>query len=97
MQRGEDMAKRLFRLTQVAAEQLSLPKDVVCGSILISMEGKNHVWIRNFRSLIEYSDCCIRLAGKQEKVRVSGKRLHILSYNYEEMEITGNLEGIWFE
>lgn len=91
------MEKRLLRVTEGMAEALSLPKDVVCGSILISIEGNNHVWIRNFRSLIEYTDTCIRLAGKQEHIRVAGKRLHIRSYNYEEMEIIGCLEGIWFE
>ncbi|MGN0298463.1 MAG: YabP/YqfC family sporulation protein [Lachnospiraceae bacterium] len=91
------MAERFSHFAQSLAEQFNLPKDVVCGSILISMEGRNHVWIRNFRSLIEYSDCCIRLAGKHEKIRVSGKRLHICTYNYEELEIQGSIEGVWFE
>lgn len=88
---------RWVRLTEAMAEQLNLPKDVICGSMLISMEGKNHLWIRNFRTLTEYTDTCIRLAGKQERLHIAGKRLHIRFYNYEEIEIVGCVETISFE
>jgi hypothetical protein len=61
-ERGE---KVMLEETKVkAASALRLPKDVVLGEVLVSFLGRHSVVIENYRSIILYTDCLIKIKAK---------------------------------
>lgn len=68
---------------------LQLPKDIVLGAMKVTLTGNREAWIENYRGLLEYTDKCIRLQGKQEQVVFEGNALCIEYYTNEDMKITG--------
>ncbi len=94
MERRMDM---LEESKEKAASALRLPKDVVLGEVLISFLGRRSVVIENYRSIILYTDCSIKLQAKNCRVIISGNRLMIEYYTGEEMKITGYIKSLEFE
>lgn len=76
------------------ASTLQIPRDVVRGNVLVSMEGQERVLIENFKGISSCTDEEIRLVAKQKKICVSGKHLKIDSYTKEEIEISGRIERL---
>lgn len=80
-----------------AAFALKLPKDVVLGEVLVTFLGRHSVVIENYRSIILYTDCSIKIQAKNCRVIVSGSRLMIEYYTNEEMKINGFIKSLEFE
>lgn len=80
-----------------AASALKLPRDVVLGEVLISFLGRHCVLIENYRSIILYTDCSIKLQAKNCRVVICGKKLMIEYYTNEEMKISGFIKSLEFE
>lgn len=80
-----------------AASALKLPKDVVLGEVLVSFLGRHSVVIENYRSIILYTDCSIKLQAKNCRVTICGSRLVIEYYTNEEMKINGFIKSLEFE
>lgn len=80
-----------------AASALKLPKDVVLGEVLVSFLGRHSVVIENYRSIILYTNCSIKIQAKNCRVIVSGSRLMIEYYTNEEMKINGFIKSLEFE
>ncbi len=75
-------------------EAAQIPEDFVKGNVLVSVEGQERVVIENFKGISSYTEQEIRLLTKQKKICVSGKRLRIINYTKEEVEITGRIEKL---
>lgn len=80
-----------------AASALNLPKDVVLGEALVSFLGRHSVVIENYRSIILYTDCFIKLQAKNCRISICGSRLMIEYYTNEEMKINGYIKSLEFE
>lgn len=78
------------------ASAASMPKDVVLGSSIITVTGMSEVCVENYRGIIEYTDCLVRLQTKEGQLKVTGKRLNIEYYTNDEMKITGAIVCIEF-
>ena len=76
---------------------LGLPKDVVMGDVLISFVGQSQVNIENYRSILIYTDCLIKIQTRKGRIAIRGERLRIDHYTSEEMEITGVIGSLEFE
>lgn len=79
------------------AEASELPKDVVLGQPILTVLGYMELNIENYRGIIEYTDCLIRLQTKAGQVRVKGKALHIEYYTNDDMRVTGQIESIEYK
>ena len=86
-----------MRRMQRLAEQLKLPKDSVLGAVIVTAIGNHEVCIENFRGILEYNDCCLKLQIRDGRLCICGKRLRIVCYNYEELKLTGCIESICYE
>lgn len=78
------------------AETLQLPDDLSRGEILLSMHGKGHLWVENFRGLSFYSEEEVRLLIRDGWVRICGSHLEIRTYTKEEIELTGCICSVCF-
>lgn len=75
---------------------LQLPDDFVKGNTLVTMHGQERVWIENFKGISSYSTEEIRLLTRDKNICVTGKRLEIVSYTKDEIEIAGYIHGVSF-
>lgn len=78
------------------AAAASMPKDVVLGASIITITGTSEVCVENYRGIIEYTDCLVRLQTKEGQIRLTGKRLNIEYYTNDEMKITGIIDCLDF-
>ena len=85
------------RVRKPAVDALGLPRDVVLGETVISMEGGRTMVIENYRSILFYGDGCLKLLTKNGKISVEGNGLMIDYYDEESMRVTGVIRRIEFE
>lgn len=78
------------------ASAASMPKDVVLGASVVTILGDNEICIENYRGIVEYTECLIRVQTKGKQIRVHGKRLRIEYYTNDEMKITGTICSMEF-
>ncbi len=83
-------------LKQRLASAADMPQDVVLGAAVITAVGSHEVCIENYRGLIEYTDCLIRVQTKEHQIRLNGRCLRIEYYTNDEMKITGVICSIEF-
>ena len=84
-------------VSKCMVEALKMPKDLVYGDVLIQISGRHEAYIENYKSIMVYTDCKIRLQTKSGKLLITGKRLHIEYYTGDEMKITGYLTDFKYE
>lgn len=70
-------------------EAFQLPGDCTLGSTNMVMTGKTQLFIENYRNIIEYTDTSLKIQGKSGKVFITGKSMHIESYNADMMLVKG--------
>ena len=73
-----------------------MPEDVVLGASVVSILGHHELCIENYRGILEYTTCLIRIQTKQVQIRIIGKGLKIEYYTNLEMKITGDICSIEF-
>ena len=78
------------------ADTLSLPKDIVQGTMKVTLTGNQEAWIENYRGLLDYTEQCIRLQGKNGQLEINGRALCIEYYTNEDMKICGCFSEIKF-
>ena len=88
------MEREQFR--EKLASAASMPKDVVLGAAVTTILGHSEVCIENYRGIIEYTDCLIRVAIKGAQIRLRGNRLQVEYYTNDEMKITGKICSVEF-
>lgn len=84
------------RMKAQLADAASMPKDVVLGASVVTILGINEVCIENYRGIIEYTECLIRVQTKTRQIRLTGKNLQIEYYTNDEMKITGIICSLEF-
>lgn len=73
---------------------LQMPEDCRRGTLLVSMQGQEHLCVENFRGISSYTSEEIRLTAQKNKLCISGKRLQIDCYTKEVIEISGRIEKL---
>ena len=66
-------AREEHSLKNRLSELSELPKDVVLGIPMLTMVGQMELNIENYRGIIEYTDCLIRIHTKDGQIRICGK------------------------
>lgn len=76
------------------AEHTSLPKDVIMGVPIVTMNGQSEMRVENYRGILEYTDCLVRIQTKIGQIKVCGKNLQVSYYTNDEMEIKGKISSV---
>lgn len=76
---------------------MQLPEDISKKNILVSMEGRTHLTVENFKGISSYTEEEIRLITKGCRVSVFGRHLKIDSYAKDEIEISGIIDKIEYQ
>lgn len=74
--------------------QLNIPADIIAGAPIITATGRNEICLENYKGIIEYNGCQIKVQTKNFKICIEGKELNILYFTQDEMKITGFIKSI---
>ena len=76
------------------ASALSIPKDVIPGEPMVTMTGRQKVYIENYHRIVSFQDEEIKLQAKTCRILVHGKRLRIEYYTRDDMLIAGQIHSV---
>ena len=86
----------MFAVKSKIAEKLNIPLDISDGLPIVTITGKNEIYVENYKGIIEYGKCCIKIQTKVCRITFSGKNLEIVYYTNVDMKITGEIESICY-
>lgn len=76
--------------------KIGFTADVMLGATIVTMEGDNRLFIENYKGIITYTDKCIMVQGRKNKIMVEGKNLQIEYYTNLDMKINGTIYLVKF-
>ena len=76
---------------------LEVPGDLAMKETIVTLTGRSHAVICNYKSILRYQQEAIIVLGFRGKVAIRGKRLMIPKYTPEEMQIHGMISEIVME
>ena len=79
------------------ASAFSIPKDVIPGEPMVTMTGRQKVYIENYHRIVSFQDEEIKLLAKTCRILVHGKRLRIEYYTRDDMLIAGLIHSVSME
>ena len=79
------------------ASALSIPKDVIPGEPMVTMTGRQKVYIENYHRIVSFQDEEIKLQAKTCRILIHGKRLRIEYYTRDDMMIAGQISSVVME
>ncbi len=77
-------------------DKLHLPKDITQGAFILTAIGNRELYIENYKGILEYTNHCIRIQGKNTYILIEGKNLTIDHYTEEDMLIKGRIFSIQY-
>lgn len=79
---------------EVLSEAMSLPPDLLAGAPIVTMHGRNAVYIENHKKIAEYNENNILVQAGLYYVLVEGKNLTVEYFSKEEMKISGIIRQV---
>ncbi|MCI8939654.1 MAG: sporulation protein [Dorea sp.] len=76
------------------SDMSGMPKDVTLGAPILTVTGQMELLVENYRGILEYTECLIRIQTKIGQIRILGTRLTIEYYTSDEMKIMGKVTDI---
>lgn len=86
MQNGADMNS--------VSKKIGLQPDILDGATIVKTYGDEYAIIENYKSIIEYTECSVKLQGKHVKVLICGENLCIESFEPDECRVFGTIREI---
>lgn len=85
------------KLKTELVESLKLPRDLMLGTAILTVNGQSDAYIENYKGIIEYSQEKIKLQTKTCQITLLGSGLLIDFYTNEEMKISGHITEIKYQ
>ena len=83
-------------LREKFADAADLSKEVLLDAVLISCIGNRELTLENYKSILAYSDTCIRVKCNPRNVEICGLHLELRNLTRELLFITGRIDQISF-
>ena len=83
-------------LKEKVAEILELPKEIVLNMPKLVMLGNSSLIIENYKGIIEYGDCRIRINTCTGMIKITGDKLVIKEITSEDIMVSGKISGLEF-
>lgn len=79
------------------AQALHIPKDVIPGEPVITITGRQNVYIENYHRIVSFEEQEIKIQAKTCRITVQGKRLRIEYYTRDDCMIVGFISSVAME
>ena len=73
---------------------LEMPKEVYTNEPKIIVKGFNELIIENYKSILEYEDCYIKLATHMGNININGVDLSLAKMTEDNLKIIGKIQSI---
>ncbi|MBQ9120046.1 MAG: YabP/YqfC family sporulation protein [Lachnospiraceae bacterium] len=83
-----------LRFLESLSEAMSLPAELLAGVPVVTMHGRNAVYIENYKKIAEYSESAILIQAGYCFVMIEGKHLKVEYFSKEEMKISGMISQV---
>lgn len=87
----------MFPIKSRIAAKLNIPEDISAGLPIVTVTGDHEIYVENYKGIIEYGKCKIRIQAKENRITFCGKDLEIVYYTNTDMKITGELKSVCYE
>ena len=84
----------MYSIKSKIAEKLKIPEDVSRGLPIVTITGKNEIYVENYKGVILYECSCIKIQTPNCRITFQGKELEIVYYTNVDMKIIGELESM---
>lgn len=88
------MDKRREIISKAMADLLEIPRDLVLDLPILTLIGRDELYLENHRGIIEFSSQRIRINLSRGFLELQGDRLEIKALMPDEMKITGEIRNI---
>ena len=78
------------------SDNLSVPKDVLCGATLFKITGQYEAYIENFKKIIRFNQDEIVIRGNKCVIMIKGTNIKIAYFSNGGMKIKGRFKSIEF-
>lgn len=88
------MDKRREIISKAMADLLEIPKDLVLDLPILTLIGRDELYLENHRGIIEFSSQRIRINLSRGFLELQGDKLEIKALMRDEMKIAGEIRNI---
>lgn len=96
MREKKRRTKERLSYLEAISEALSLPEEILAGTPVLNIHGRNSLLLENYKKVLEYTDTQICIQTKLYYVNISGNDLRIQYYTKDEMRVDGVFKSIIF-
>ena len=89
--------KNHFSMRNHLIKVFKIPGDLAFQECVINMQENQNMVLQNFYNILEFTNQEIIIQTKKNKIRIKGKRLEIVYFTKEEIQISGDIEIICYE
>ncbi len=76
------------------AHRMEMPKDLILGTAIVTINGTDEAYIENYVSLMKYTQEKILIQARESRIEIHGSCLFIAFFTESEMKITGKISGV---
>lgn len=88
--------RKVPNIKERVSEVLELPKEVVMNVPKLTMVGNGNLIIENYKGVIEYDDCRVRINTGTGVIKITGSKLVIKGITSENILVDGEIESLEF-
>lgn len=88
--------RKVPNIKERVSEVLELPKEVVMNVPKLTMVGNGNLIIENYKGVIEYDDCRVRINTGTGVIKITGIKLVIKGITSENILVDGEIESLEF-
>ncbi len=74
--------------------KIGFTQDVMLGATIITLEGDTALFVENYKGIVTYTDQCIVIQGRKNKIHIEGKNMQIEYYTNMDMKIKGIISAV---
>lgn len=78
-------------------ESLQIPRDLAFQESIITLTGEKEILLENYRGILEYTQNHLLVLTRHCRIRIQGEHLEVLYYTNDEMKVSGQITGIFYE
>lgn len=81
---------------EALSTNLKLPPDILAGAPILTVTGNSQLRLENYKGIIEYTGCLIRIQAKNCRIHIEGTGLNIDYFTDDEMVVSGRILDVHY-
>lgn len=96
MGRQNEEQEERATLRERFADAVDLSKEILLDAVMVSSVGNRELIIENYKSILSYSETCIKIKAKPLPLTIIGNGMEIRYISKDLLSLTGRVQSITF-